>query len=49
MKLFIFILLMWCVWLAWAWPKKPVWKRTPARTWPAGRGKIGLKRKFASR
>jgi hypothetical protein len=49
MKLLIFILLMWVVWLAWAWPKKPAWKRTPARTWPAGRGKTGLKPELASR
>ena len=29
MKLFIFILLMCLAGLAWVWPKKPAWKRTP--------------------
>jgi hypothetical protein len=47
MKLFIIIVLMGLVGLAWVWPKKPAWKRMPARTWPAGRGKTGLKPKLA--
>ena len=47
MKLFIIIVLMCLAGLAWVWPKKPGLKRTTARTWPAGRGKTGLKPKLA--
>jgi hypothetical protein len=32
MKLFIIIVLMCLVGLAWVWPKKSGWKRTPALT-----------------
>jgi hypothetical protein len=49
MTLFIIIVVMWFVWLAWVWPKKPSWKRTTAGAWPAHRGKTGLKHKLASR
>ena len=49
MKLFIIIVLMGLVGLAWVWPKKLAWKRTTARAWPAGRGKTGLKPKLAPR
>ena len=43
MKLLIFIVLMCLVGLAWVWTKQPGLKRTTARTWPAGRGRAGLK------
>jgi hypothetical protein len=49
MKLSIIIVLMCFVGLAWVWPKKPGWKRTAARTWPARRGKTSLKPKLAPR
>jgi hypothetical protein len=49
MKLFIIILLMGLIGLAWGWPKKLGLKRTTARTWPSGRGKPGLKPKLAPR
>jgi hypothetical protein len=49
MKLFIISVLMGLVGLAWVWPKKPAWKRSTARTWPAARGKTGLKPKLAPR
>ena len=49
MKLFIIIVLMCLVGLAWVWPKKLGLKRPTARTWPVGRGKMGLKPKLAPR
>jgi hypothetical protein len=48
MKLFIIIVLMCLAGLAF-WPKKPAWKRSTARTWPAAPRKTGLKPKLATR
>ena len=48
MKFLIIVVLVCLAGLA-LWPKKPGWKRTPARTWPAGRGKNGLKPRLAPR
>ena len=48
MKILIIIVLM-GLGLAWVWPKKVGLKRTTARSWPAGRGKTGLKPKLAPR
>jgi hypothetical protein len=49
MKLLIIIVLMSLAGLAWVWPKKVGFKRTTARTWPAGRGRTSLKPKLAPR
>jgi hypothetical protein len=48
MKTLIFLALMGLVALALLWPKKSGQKRMPARTWPAGRRKLGLKPKLTS-
>ncbi len=46
MNVFVIIGLVCFVAIAWFWLKKPALKGTPARTWPASRGKTGAKPKL---
>jgi len=46
MYVLIIIAVVCTVALAWFWHHKPSLKGAPARTWPAGRGNVGTKRKF---
>jgi len=41
MNVFIIIALVCIVAMGWLWHRKPRLKGAPARTWPAGRGKMG--------
>jgi hypothetical protein len=50
MNVFVIVALVCFVALAWFWlNKKPALKGSPARTWPASRGKPGAKPKLTPR
>jgi hypothetical protein len=46
MNVFMIIIAVCIVAIAWFWHNKPVRKGAPARTWPAGRGKMGVNSKI---